>query len=38
MEAMVNERKRQVKVAGEVPLDRVFDFSIVEEINREQGK
>jgi ABC-type nitrate/sulfonate/bicarbonate transport system substrate-binding protein len=38
MEALVNERKRQVKFAGEVPLDRVFDFSIVEEINRELGK
>jgi ABC-type nitrate/sulfonate/bicarbonate transport system substrate-binding protein len=35
MEALVNERKRQVKFTGEVPLDRVFDFSIVEEINRE---
>jgi NitT/TauT family transport system substrate-binding protein len=38
MEALVNERKRQVKFAGEVPLDRVFDFSIVEEINRELTK
>jgi ABC-type nitrate/sulfonate/bicarbonate transport system substrate-binding protein len=38
MESLVNERKRQVKFAGEVPLDRVFDFSVVEEINREVPK
>jgi ABC-type nitrate/sulfonate/bicarbonate transport system substrate-binding protein len=38
MDALVNERKRQVKFSGDVPLDRVFDFSIVEEINRELGK
>ena len=38
MEALVNERKRQVKFTGEVPLDRVFDFGIVEEINRELGR
>jgi ABC-type nitrate/sulfonate/bicarbonate transport system substrate-binding protein len=38
MEALVNERKRQVKFNGEVPLDRVFDFSIVEEVNRELAK
>jgi len=38
MESLVNERKRQVKFAGEVPLDRVFDFSVVEEINRELPK
>ena len=38
MEALINERKRQVKFTGDVPLDRVFDFSIVEEINRELGK
>ena len=38
METLVNERKRQVKYTGDVPLDRVFDFSIVEEINRELGK
>lgn len=37
MEALINERKRQVKFTGDVPLNRVFDFSIVEEINREQG-
>ena len=38
MEALVNERKRQVKFTGEVPLDRIFDISIVDEINRELGK
>jgi len=38
MEALINERKRQVKFTGDVPLDRVFDFSIVDEINRELGK
>ena len=38
MEALVNERKRQVKFTGEVPLERVFDFSIVEEVNRELAK
>lgn len=38
MEALVNERKRQVKFTGDVALDKVFDFSIVDEINREQGR
>jgi NitT/TauT family transport system substrate-binding protein len=38
MEALINERKRQVKFTGDVPLERVFDFSIVEEINRELGR
>ncbi len=38
MEAMVNERKRQVKFTGDVPLEKVFDFSVVDEINRELGK
>jgi NitT/TauT family transport system substrate-binding protein len=38
MEALVNERKRQVKFTGDVPLERVFDFSIVDEINRELVK
>lgn len=38
MEAMVNERKRQVKFTGDVPLEKVFDFSIVDEINRELSK
>jgi NitT/TauT family transport system substrate-binding protein len=35
MEALIAERKRQTKVTEEIPLDRVFDFSLVEEINRE---
>ena len=38
MEALVNERKRQAKLTENVPLERVFDFSIVEEINREASK
>jgi NitT/TauT family transport system substrate-binding protein len=38
MEALVNERKRQVKFTGDVPLEKVFDLSVVEEINRELGK
>jgi hypothetical protein len=38
MEGLINERKRQVKFTGDVPLDRVFDFSVVEEVNREAGK
>jgi ABC-type nitrate/sulfonate/bicarbonate transport system substrate-binding protein len=38
MEALINERKRQVKFTGEVPLERIFDFSVVEEINRETAK
>ena len=38
MEGLVNERKRQMKFSGDVPLERVFDFSVVEEINRELPK
>lgn len=38
MEALVNERKRQVKFTGDVPLEKVFDFSLVDEINREAAK
>lgn len=38
MEALVNERKRQVKFIGDVPLEKVFDLSVVEEINRELAK
>src|SRR5258706_1441909 len=38
MEALINERKRQATFTGDVPLERVFDFSLVEEINREPGK
>ncbi|MGH7929787.1 MAG: hypothetical protein ACREQV_18550, partial [Candidatus Binatia bacterium] len=38
MEALINERKRQVKFTGEVPLERIFDFGVVEEINRDAAK
>jgi NitT/TauT family transport system substrate-binding protein len=38
MEALVSERKRQAKFMGDMPLERVFDFSLVEEINREPLK
>jgi NitT/TauT family transport system substrate-binding protein len=38
MEALIAERKRQVKFTGDVPLDRIFDYSVVEEINREAAK
>ena len=38
MEALIAERKRQVKFSGDVPWERIFDFSVVEEINRESGK
>ena len=38
METLVNERKRQAKLTENVPLERIFDFSVVEEINREQGR
>jgi ABC-type nitrate/sulfonate/bicarbonate transport system substrate-binding protein len=38
MEALIAERKRQVKFTGDVPLERIFDFSVVEEINREAAK
>jgi NitT/TauT family transport system substrate-binding protein len=38
MEALMNERKRQAKLTADVPLERIFDFSIVEEINRESVK
>jgi len=27
-----------VKFSGDVPLDKVFDFTIVEEVNRELGR
>jgi ABC-type nitrate/sulfonate/bicarbonate transport system substrate-binding protein len=38
MEALINERKRQAKLTADVPLERVFDLSVVEEINRELAK
>ena len=38
MESLVNERKRQAKLTADVPLERIFDFSVAEEINRELVK
>jgi NitT/TauT family transport system substrate-binding protein len=38
MEALIAERKRQLKYTSEVPSDRIFDFSVVEEINRESTR
>jgi hypothetical protein len=38
MESLVNERKRQARLTADVPLERIFDFSVVEEIDRELAK
>jgi ABC-type nitrate/sulfonate/bicarbonate transport system substrate-binding protein len=38
METLINERKRQAKLTADVPLERIFDFTMVEEINRELTK
>ena len=40
MEILLNERKRQGKVTADIPLDKIYNFSMVQEINRElaQGK
>jgi len=40
MEILLNERKRQAKVTADIPLDKIYNFSWVQEINRElsQGK
>lgn len=40
METLLNERKRQAKVTADIPLDKIYNFSLVQEINRElaQGK
>jgi hypothetical protein len=40
MEALLNERKRQTKITADIPLDKIYNFSWVQEINRElsQGK
>ena len=40
MEILLNERKRQGKVTTDIPLDKIYNFSMVQEINRElaQGK
>jgi hypothetical protein len=40
METLLNERKRQANVTAAIPLDKIYNFSMVQEINRElaQGK
>ena len=40
MEILLNERKRQGKVTTDIPQDKIYNFSMVQEINRElaQGK
>ena len=40
METLLNERKRQGKVTADIPLDKIYNFSLVQEINRElaQGR
>ena len=40
METLLNERKRQAKVTADIPLDKIYNFGMVQEINRElaQGK
>ena len=40
METLLNERKRQGKVTADIALDKIYNFSMVQEINRElaQGK
>jgi ABC-type nitrate/sulfonate/bicarbonate transport system substrate-binding protein len=35
METLLEERKRQTKVTADVPLDKIYNFSLVQEINRE---
>jgi hypothetical protein len=32
---LLDERKRQTKVAADVPMDKIYNFSLVQEINRE---
>ena len=38
METLLNERKRQAKVTADIPLDKIYNFSMVQEINRELGQ
>jgi ABC-type nitrate/sulfonate/bicarbonate transport system substrate-binding protein len=40
METLLEERKRQTKITADVPLDKIYNFSLVQEINKElsQGK
>jgi len=35
METLLEERKRQTKVTADIPLDKIYNFSLVQEINRE---
>jgi NitT/TauT family transport system substrate-binding protein len=35
METLLEERKRQTKVTADIPLDKIYNFSMVQEINRE---
>ena len=35
METLLEERKRQTKVTADVPLDKIYNFSLVQEINKE---
>jgi NitT/TauT family transport system substrate-binding protein len=40
METLLNERKRQGKVTADIPLEKIYNFGMVQEINRElsQGR
>jgi ABC-type nitrate/sulfonate/bicarbonate transport system substrate-binding protein len=40
METLLNERKRQGKVTADIPLEKIYNFGLVQEINRElsQGR
>src|ERR1043166_3308366 len=40
METLLEERKRQTKITADIPLDRIYNFSLVQEINKElsQGR
>jgi hypothetical protein len=35
METLLDERKRQTKVTADIPLEKIYNFSMVQEINRE---
>jgi NitT/TauT family transport system substrate-binding protein len=38
METLLEERKRQTKITADIPLDKIYNFSMVQEINRELGQ
>lgn len=40
METLLEERKRQTKVTADIPLEKIYNFGLVQEINRElsQGR